>query len=286
VFNNGMGRPGGNHSSVDEIVPPADAQGRYERKPGVAFGPEQPVWSYAAPDKANFYCILVSGAQRLANGNTLICSGANGVIFEVNAEKELVWQYKNPAASQSRPMLGDEVGPGGSDEDEDPAVSNLVLSSSVQVALKLTSPQKEQLRTLQKRVSAKLDGILTREQREQVDANLDDASDLDARRGQVISPAAQKSLKLTSEQKGQLVRVQREVDTMIDQMLATEQKQQLTQMRASSNSGARGIGPAAAGLRALGQSSLFRAYRYAPDYPGLADKGLILEKSTEHPRHD
>ena len=40
--------------------------------------------------------MLISGAQRLPNGNTLVCSGINGVVFEVTPEKEMVWKYANP----------------------------------------------------------------------------------------------------------------------------------------------------------------------------------------------
>jgi hypothetical protein len=35
----------------------------------------------------------LGGADRLPNGNTMICCGANGVIFEVTPEKEIVWHY-------------------------------------------------------------------------------------------------------------------------------------------------------------------------------------------------
>lgn len=35
-------------------------------------------------------------AQRLANGNTLICEGDCGRIFEVTSDGELVWEFVNP----------------------------------------------------------------------------------------------------------------------------------------------------------------------------------------------
>ena len=89
-------RPGGDHSSVDELVLPVDESGRYARKPGAAFGPDQPVWSYTAPKKSDFYSFFISGAQRLPNGNTLICEGSNGRIFEVTPAGEIVWEYINP----------------------------------------------------------------------------------------------------------------------------------------------------------------------------------------------
>jgi hypothetical protein len=96
VFNNGRGRPDGHYSSVDEIIAPVDERGRYAHKPGTAFGPAKPAWVYAAPDKSSFFAGHVSGADRLANGNTLICSGEDGRLFEVASSGKIVWEYANP----------------------------------------------------------------------------------------------------------------------------------------------------------------------------------------------
>jgi len=57
------------------------------------------VWEYSA----SFYSDHISGAQRLSNGNTLICSGVEGEFIEVNANKEVVWSYTN-AFVNSTPM--------------------------------------------------------------------------------------------------------------------------------------------------------------------------------------
>jgi Arylsulfotransferase (ASST) len=96
VFNNGTGRPDGNYSSVDELVLPVDANGNYTLEPSTAYLPEKPVWSYRAPKKEDFYSELISGAQRLSNGTTLICSGISGRIFEVTTEGDVVWDYMTP----------------------------------------------------------------------------------------------------------------------------------------------------------------------------------------------
>jgi hypothetical protein len=96
VFSNGSGRPDGNYSSVDEIVPPVDAKGKYTLAVGGKFGPEGPVWTYTAPKKSDFFAPLMSGAQRLPNGNTLICTGYGGAIFEVTPKAEVVWKYIVP----------------------------------------------------------------------------------------------------------------------------------------------------------------------------------------------
>ena len=93
VFNNGLGRPGGNYSSVEELVLPIDAQGRYVREPGMAYGPKEPVWRFTAPTRAEFFAGFMSGAQRLPNGNTLICNGESGTLFEVTRNKDVVWTY-------------------------------------------------------------------------------------------------------------------------------------------------------------------------------------------------
>jgi hypothetical protein len=92
VFNNGFHRPEGDYSSVMEIIPPVDENGTYHREPGTTYGPEDPVWVYTANNPTNFYSAGQSSAQRLPNGNTLIC-GPRGVIFEVTYEKKIVWFY-------------------------------------------------------------------------------------------------------------------------------------------------------------------------------------------------
>jgi hypothetical protein len=96
VFNNGGGRKPEEYSSVDEFVPPTDEDGNYIRAKNGPFGPDQPLWSYSAPNKKDFHSWFISGAQRLPNGNTLINSGAVGIVFEVTPEKEIVWKFANP----------------------------------------------------------------------------------------------------------------------------------------------------------------------------------------------
>lgn len=54
------------------------------------------VWSYQDRPAAAFWSPLISNAQRLPNGNTLICEGVFGRLFEVTMEGEVVWEYVNP----------------------------------------------------------------------------------------------------------------------------------------------------------------------------------------------
>jgi hypothetical protein len=96
IFNNGDDRPGGQYSSVDEITPPINENGTYDLEPGSAYEPSTQTWVYTATPPASFYAGHLSGAQRLANGDTLICNGETGQFFEVTTNGVTVWEYMNP----------------------------------------------------------------------------------------------------------------------------------------------------------------------------------------------
>jgi hypothetical protein len=96
IFNNGLDRPVG-FSEIDVIDPPQSAPGVYEALvEGAVYGPSTKTWNYHAEDSVSFYSYFISGAQRSASGNTLICEGAKGRIFEVTHEGQVVWEYVNP----------------------------------------------------------------------------------------------------------------------------------------------------------------------------------------------
>ena len=96
AFNNGDLRAPVEFSSIDEWILPLQADGSYEYFPGVGYGPDAPVWSYAAPNPGDFFAPRLSGVQRLPGGNTLICDGTNGEFFEVTPAGQIVWRYVNP----------------------------------------------------------------------------------------------------------------------------------------------------------------------------------------------
>jgi hypothetical protein len=96
IFNNGLNRPDGQYSSVDEVVLPVLPDGSYEREPELPFTPPETVWTYTAPKKTDFFDPFISSAQRLPNGNTLVCSGTKSIVFEVTPDKETVWKLSNP----------------------------------------------------------------------------------------------------------------------------------------------------------------------------------------------
>jgi len=113
LFNNGLNRTGGvNYSSVDELVPPLNADGSYDRVPGMPFGPDTLAWSYSAPNPTDFYAPFISSAQRLPNGNTFITTGTTGRLFEITAEGDIVWEYVNPVTKEGPLAQGDTLSPG------------------------------------------------------------------------------------------------------------------------------------------------------------------------------
>jgi len=133
IFDNGMNLPsvkasgtywGIDHSRVIEL----NAKGRK-------------VWEYSHKDKSWKFPIkksflfnspYIASAQRLANGNTLVCEGATGRLLEVTKKGEIVWEYVNPDQKaifrayrytpDSPALAGRTLSPAiGSDKIEDPA---------------------------------------------------------------------------------------------------------------------------------------------------------------------
>jgi len=74
---------------------PAFAEAGYAKQ-GPAFGPALPTWQYVSTPRNQFYATIISGMQRLPNGNTLINEGTEGRFFEVTPAGKIVWQYVNP----------------------------------------------------------------------------------------------------------------------------------------------------------------------------------------------
>jgi len=82
IFDNGTHR-------VDHWLP-------HSRVIEVDVATKQIVWTYRESRIIDFFSPLISNAQRLPNGNTLICEGSYGRLFEVTREGEVVWEYVNP----------------------------------------------------------------------------------------------------------------------------------------------------------------------------------------------
>ena len=96
IYNNRAGDAvGQNYSTVNIIQPPIDGSGNYIYNGG-AYEPLVPDWTYTASPPSDFFSRIISGAQRLRNGNTIICEGIRGRFFEVDPDGNTVWEYVSP----------------------------------------------------------------------------------------------------------------------------------------------------------------------------------------------
>lgn len=91
VFNNGYNAPV-QVSKVQTLITPLGQNGTYNYNPSLSFEPSSASWEYEMPVFVDF----VSGANRLANGNTFITSGPDARLYEIDANDSLVWEYVSP----------------------------------------------------------------------------------------------------------------------------------------------------------------------------------------------
>lgn len=107
VFNNGANRTP-DYSEIFILTPPVSGPGEYIYSPNSAYGPKEPDYIYAAPVKTDFYSPFQSSAQRLPNGNILICEGKQGRFFEIDPDENIVWEYINPVGASGILKQGDD----------------------------------------------------------------------------------------------------------------------------------------------------------------------------------
>jgi len=62
-------------------------------------------WEYVAEPPGAFFTPQKGSAQRLPDGNTLICEGDRGRVFEVTMEGEIVWEWYNPEIKDDRRVV-------------------------------------------------------------------------------------------------------------------------------------------------------------------------------------
>ena len=251
VFNNGAGRQPEEYSSVDEFEPPTDKAGNYIRRERAPFEPDSALWSYS--NKSDFFSWFISGTQRLPNGNTLIDAGAQGIVFEVTPENEIVWKFVNPfknapppASSTPKPFE--------------------VIDKGRRDALGMKDDQRKKLDEIDKEVNAKLDEVLNAEQKK----ILAEPNDIDLSRvpaGEYLSVFTRDKLKLTEAQKKTLEAIQKELNPRIAMMLTEDQKRQIDEFKKNM---------AGTGTRKPRKTGnlLFRAPRYALNHPAFDGKTL------------
>ena len=87
IYDNGMHRLADlSYSRIVEVNPATD----------------EVVWEYQANPREQFFSGHISGAERQSNGNTLICEGTSGRVFEVTREGEVVWEWVSPFVNRRR----------------------------------------------------------------------------------------------------------------------------------------------------------------------------------------
>ncbi len=80
LFANGSEQATPEHSRILEIDP----------------NTKETVWQYKGQPAVTFYSPRVSGVDRMASGNTFICEGMHGRLFEVTQTGQIVWEYVSP----------------------------------------------------------------------------------------------------------------------------------------------------------------------------------------------
>jgi hypothetical protein len=54
------------------------------------------VWQYVGSPVFSMLSAHIAGVERLGNGNTLICEGESGRVFEVTRDCEICWEWVSP----------------------------------------------------------------------------------------------------------------------------------------------------------------------------------------------
>ena len=98
VFNNGSGRAGGDRSSVDEYRLPFSAESGFEMSESGLPAVATLEWTWNGGE-TEYYNGHISGAQRLANGSTLMCLGEDGRTLEISREGEILWDWLQPVGN-------------------------------------------------------------------------------------------------------------------------------------------------------------------------------------------
>ena len=93
LLDNGAHRRGLSYSRVIEVDPDSN----------------QVVWEYRGDPLSSFFTHFTGGAERLTNGNTLICEGYEGRMFEVSPKGEVVWEYLSPFFRRDREGFANRI---------------------------------------------------------------------------------------------------------------------------------------------------------------------------------
>ena len=110
LYNNGKNRPEGEYNTVEIFELPQMEDDVYPIYSDEPFMPTSNSWQYPQEFDPEFYSHNISGATRLPNGNTLICEGGSGNLFEVMPNEEMVWSYVSPITAFGPTNQGSDPG--------------------------------------------------------------------------------------------------------------------------------------------------------------------------------
>lgn len=288
IYSNGDGRPDGtNYSSVDGIVTPVTADGRHERPPGKPFDPDQPVWTFATPNKEDLFSPIICGTQRLANGNALLADGFLGSIWEVTPSKEVVWKYIVPRDMKP----GTEIRPGGAGIAETPSPPACerrplqALPDSVAMWLWLSPDQKKSAAELEAHGALAVEAMLTPGQRDRLKDLAKPGGPtgfrLEPEPAEILTPDVVGRLELSGEQEQRLESLRKETSARILAILSGQQRRWYNTSVATRRSFIGGSEGRPAGQRHLPRLPVRRGLpravpprpRAGPDHRGAGEAG-------------
>jgi hypothetical protein len=107
-FNNGVDRPGSDYTTVETFSIPDMIGNNYPLEADSAYDPDNSDWIYSANPPTSMFSFVQGGAQRLLNGNTLICDATSGRFIEVDSVGNNLWKYINPIDVNGNTPQGDQ----------------------------------------------------------------------------------------------------------------------------------------------------------------------------------
>ena len=108
VFNNGVNRPGNDYTTIETFTPPPVVNYNYPLAPDSAYLPASQDWIYAANPPTSLFSFVEGGAQRLANGNTMICDAISGRFLEIDSSGNDMSKYINPVGQNGIASQGEQ----------------------------------------------------------------------------------------------------------------------------------------------------------------------------------
>jgi len=109
IYNNGNGKPGTDFSTLEILSPVQNPDGSYPVPATDPYGPVDTEWKYGDGSQETFFSPYLSNGQVLSNGNFLINAGSPGYIFEIDENRDRVWEYVIPLFGDTPATQGSNV---------------------------------------------------------------------------------------------------------------------------------------------------------------------------------